>query len=173
MSSALVERPEEKVFLATQIADEARHQVFFDRFLRETCGMGHDMSSTLQSVRPDLSWGYLQVFAELERICARLRQRPRDKVLLTQRIVLYHLVIEGMLAHTGLHFLSDFAKRNQILPGFTAGMKQVIRDESHHIAFGIQILRHEPRAEATGLVPAFTRRAECIQLDYRARQEAA
>src|SRR5579875_389765 len=30
---------EDRIFLATQIADEARHHVFFDRYLREVCGI--------------------------------------------------------------------------------------------------------------------------------------
>src|SRR5437660_1187280 len=136
-----VEHPEEKTFLATQIADEARHHVFFDRFLRETCDIGHDMPSTLQSMKPYLSWGYLQIFTELERISANLRQNPHDSVLLTQGIVLYHLVLEGTLAHTELHFLSNFARHHKILPGFSEGLKQVMRDESRHIAFGLKILR--------------------------------
>src|SRR5262249_23709422 len=46
---------EQRVFLATQIVDEARHHVFFSRFTREVMGAGDDMASALAAVRPDLT----------------------------------------------------------------------------------------------------------------------
>ena len=134
-------RPEDKVFLATQIADEARHHVFFDRFLREVCGVGHDLASTLAATRPSLSWGYRRVFGELDRASDTLRRNPRSLPALASGITLYHLVVEGMLAHTGQHFLREYAARDQIFPGFGEGITLVARDESRHIAFGIQLLR--------------------------------
>lgn len=134
-------KPEDKIFLATQIADEARHHVFFDRWLREVAGIGHDMASTLAGTQPNLTWGYRQVFAELDRVSDLIRRRPWDQALLAQGVALYHLVVEGMLAHTGQHFFREFGAREQIFPGFQLGIAHVQRDESRHIAFGIQILR--------------------------------
>ncbi|MFI4928061.1 MAG: ribonucleotide-diphosphate reductase subunit beta [Burkholderiales bacterium] len=136
-----VTRYEDRIFLATQIADEARHHVFFDRWLREVAGIGADLASTLRDTRPDLTWGYRQVFAELDRAADRLRQHPGDRALLAQGIVLYHLVVEGMLAHTGQHFFREFGKNQGLFPGFQEGIAHVQRDESRHIAFGIQLLR--------------------------------
>src|SRR3712207_1249071 len=40
----------ESIFLTTQIVDEARHHVFFDRFMREVAGQGSDTKSTLEAV---------------------------------------------------------------------------------------------------------------------------
>jgi hypothetical protein len=134
-------RYEDRVYLATQIADEARHHVFFDRFLREVCHIGQDYRSTLEATRPQLSWGYKQVFSELDRVSDRLRLHPGSLPLLAQGVALYHLVIEGMLAHTGQHYLRDYAYRTGLLPGFAKGINMVARDESRHIAFGIQLLR--------------------------------
>jgi hypothetical protein len=134
-------RPEDKIFLATQIADEARHHVFFDRFVREVCRLGSDISSTLTAVRPHLSWGYVQVFDELDRASERLRRNPHSLPLLAQGVVLYHIVIEGMLAHTGQHYLRDYTTRSGYFPGFARGILLISRDESRHIAFGIQLLR--------------------------------
>src|SRR4051794_21687851 len=37
---------EQRVFITTQIVDEARHHVFFSRFMREVLGGGTDMAST-------------------------------------------------------------------------------------------------------------------------------
>src|SRR5213080_2148172 len=45
---------EQKYFLATQQVDEARHAVFFHRFMREVVGTGEDTGSSLAATRPEL-----------------------------------------------------------------------------------------------------------------------
>jgi hypothetical protein len=132
---------EDRIFLATQIADEARHHVFFDRYLRDVCGIGTNTANTLDLVRPDLTWGYKKVFDELDRVSDQLRLAPRSKPLLAQGVALYHLVIEGMLAHTGQHYLRDYVERNNVFPSYRKGIGLLTRDESRHIAFGIRLLR--------------------------------
>lgn len=132
---------EDRVYLATQVADEARHHVFFDRFLREVCHIGQDYCSTLEATRSQLTRGYRQVFASLDRVSDRLRLTPDSLPLLAQGIALYHLVIEGMLAYTGQQFLRDYASRPGLFPGFAQGITMVARDESRHIAFGIRLPR--------------------------------
>lgn len=130
----------ESIFLTTQIVDEARHHVFFDRFLREVAGQGRDSQSTLRAVEEQLTWGFRQVFAELDRVSDALRRKPKDRPLLTQTVALYHLVIEGMLATPGQHFIQRYVEKLEVLPGFAAGMTNVSRDESRHVAFGIKFL---------------------------------
>lgn len=150
-----VARYEDRIYLATQIADEARHHVFFDRFLREVCQIGQDYQSTLEATRPHLSWGYQKVFTELDRVSDALRRNPTSSQLLAQGITLYHLVIEGMLAHTGQYYLRDFSRKNACLPGFEQGINMTARDESRHIAFGIQLLHeliaHEQSCKAVAI----------------------
>ena len=148
-------RLEDRVFLATQIADEARHHVFFDRFLREVAGIGTDLASTLALLRPNLTWGYRQVFEELDRVADRLRVNPNSKILLAQGVTIYHLVIEAMLAHTGQHFIKEYGAKNALFPGFSSGINFTARDESRHIAFGIQLLRelttNDPACKAASI----------------------
>ncbi len=138
---AALTRYEDRIFLSTQIADEARHHVFFDRFVREVIGVGHDLASTLGETHKNLTWGYLHVFDELDRVAERLRRSPHDQTLLAQGIALYHVVIEGMLAHTGQHYLHEYMTERGIFPGFLQGITLISRDESRHIAFGLQTLR--------------------------------
>jgi hypothetical protein len=130
----------QSVFLTTQIVDEARHHVFFDRFLREVAGQGGDTASTLKAVDRHLTWGFREVFAELDRVTDALRKKPKDKGLLTQTIALYHVVIEGMLAIPGQHFIQRYVEKLGILPGFSKGITKVSRDEARHVAFGIKYL---------------------------------
>jgi ribonucleoside-diphosphate reductase beta chain len=51
------------------------------------------------------------------------------------------MVIEGMLALTGQHFIIDFNEREGTLPGFVHGFNFVARDEHRHVAFGARFLR--------------------------------
>jgi hypothetical protein len=131
---------EQRVFITTQIVDEARHHVFFSRFMREVIGGGTDMSSTLDTFRPELTDGFRRVFGELERLTDRLRRLPRNRALLAQCIALYHLVIEGGLAHPGQHLIRTYVEEMGVLPGFAVGIAHVTRDESRHMAFGVQVL---------------------------------
>ena len=130
----------ESIFLTTQIVDEARHHVFFDRFMREVAAQGRDTKSTLDASERYLTWGFQQVFAELDRVTEALRRKPKDRELLAQTIALYHIVIEGMLAIPGQHFIQRYVKKFDILPGFRSGIDNVSRDESRHVAFGIKFL---------------------------------
>ena len=130
----------ETIFLTTQIVDEARHHVFFDRFMREVVGIGRDTASTLEELRSQLTWGFVQVFDELDRLTDALRRKPKDMPLLAQTIALYHVVIEGVLAIPGQHFIQRYVERYEILPGFTEGITNVSRDEARHVAFGIKFL---------------------------------
>jgi hypothetical protein len=130
----------QSIFLTTQIVDEARHHVFFDRFMREVAGMGADTDSTLKAMEPYLTWGFRQIFGELDRITDQLRKKPKDRALLAQSIALYHVVVEGMLAVPGQHFIQRYVKKLDILPGFKEGIDNVSRDEARHVAFGIKLL---------------------------------
>lgn len=130
----------ETIFLTTQIVDEARHHVFFDRFMREVVGVGRDTASTLDELQSQLTWGFKQIFDELDRVTDALRKKPKDRPLLAQTIALYHVVIEGVLAIPGQHFIQRYVERYEILPGFTEGITHVSRDESRHVAFGIKFL---------------------------------
>jgi hypothetical protein len=132
---------EQRVFITTQIVDEARHHVFFSRFMREVVGDGQDMASTLESASPELTWGFRKVFAELDRVTDRLRYRQRDRALLAQSILLYHIVVEGALAHPGQRFIRGYLAQQRVLPGFASGMARIARDESRHMAFGMQVLK--------------------------------
>ncbi len=131
---------DQQIFLTTQIVDEARHHVFFDRFLREVAGQGTDIDSTLSAVDGLVTWGFRQIFDELDRVTDALRKKPQDRALLAQAVALYHVVVEGLLAIPGQHFIQRYVEKMGILPGFSEGITNVSRDESRHVAFGIRFL---------------------------------
>jgi len=134
-------REEQKYFLTTQQVDEARHAVFFHRFMHEVVGVGEGASiaSTLRATVPELTWGHRQVFSRLDRMAAELRADPSPDQL-ARAVTLYHLVVEASLAQPGQHMIEESLERYDVLPGFRAGMRNVALDEQRHIGFGVKLL---------------------------------
>src|SRR3954449_5698730 len=138
-----------RLFLCTQIADEARHVAFFDRFYSEVGvleaeGLEGRLAETSQHLNPE--FGVL--FDELlRRRVDRLAQEPEDTETLVEAVTIYHMVIEGMLALTGQHFIMDYNERMGTLPGFVQGFTLVARDEHRHVAFGARFLRDMARRD--------------------------
>ena len=131
---------EQAYFLATQQVDEVRHSVFFHRFFKEVIGVGGDsIESTLAATLPELNWGYRGVFDRLDRMAEELR-KDRSLPKYAQAITLYHLIVEGSLAQPGQHFIEDFFASGETMPGFSAGMGNVSKDEQRHIGFGVKVL---------------------------------
>ena len=140
-------RADQKYFLTTQQVDEARHAVFFGRFMREVVQAGHDIASSLQATKPELTWGFRMVFERLDSMADELRQ-DRSRPKLAQAIFLYHLIIEGSLAQPGQHFIESYLQERNVLPAFRAGMEKVSLDEQRHIGFGVKLLHDLAREEA-------------------------
>jgi ribonucleotide reductase beta subunit family protein with ferritin-like domain len=131
---------EQKYFLATQQVDEARHAVFFSRFMSEVAGVdGKDVGERLAAIEPRLTWGFRKTFEQLEIMSATLRRKP-TKTNLAAAIALYHLVIEATLAQPGQHFITSYLEQRNLLPGFREGMENVALDEQRHIGFGVKLL---------------------------------
>ena len=131
---------EQKYFLATQQVDEARHAVFFHRFMHEVAGVGDgSLSGGLQATLPQLSWGHRKLFAHLDHVAARLR-RDRSPLMLARAVTLYHVVVEGTLAQPGQHMIEASLQTLDLMPGFREGIRNVALDEQRHIAFGVRLL---------------------------------
>jgi ribonucleotide reductase beta subunit family protein with ferritin-like domain/putative sterol carrier protein len=134
---------EQKVFLATQCVDEARHTVFFDRWFEEVVAAGDgDLARRLRSGRQWVGPGFGPLFDDyLEGVSQALRDDPSDVRMFAKAIAVYHIVIEGVLALTGQKFILAWARNEGLLPGFRAGFTAVARDESRHVSFGARVMR--------------------------------
>jgi ribonucleoside-diphosphate reductase beta chain len=140
---------DQRIFLCTQIADEARHVRFFERFYREVGVLeSDDLGEMLVQTSEHLNENFGRLFDEMlgERT-ARLSSEPQDAEALVEAVTLYHMVIEGMLALTGQHFIMDFNEREGTLPAFVEGFQNVARDEHRHVAFGSVFLREKARED--------------------------
>ncbi len=137
---------EDQQFLSTQLVDEARHAIFFEEFFRQVLGI--DGVDALKSdamfkdyLDPQVP-GYGRVFfKDLPAVTDAVREDPGDYKKWVTSIVLYHMLIEGMLALYGQRQLLQATRAFDILPAFRAGFTAVTRDESRHVNYGVYALR--------------------------------
>jgi ribonucleoside-diphosphate reductase beta chain len=138
-----------RIFLSTQIADEARHVAFFNRFYEEVGVLEADsLGGRLEETSAHLNPKFRELFDEmLKSRVDRLASEPEDLESLVEAVTIYHMVIEGMLALTGQHFIIDYNETVGTLPGFVEGFNNVARDEHRHVAFGSRFLRDMAAAD--------------------------
>lgn len=134
---------EMRLFLTTQLADEARHTVFFARFFKEVLGveaesLEAELDVTLQYMNDDLKTILITALSE---VSERIRQQPRNLAHLIEGVTLYHVVVEGMMALAGQRSILEFYRQNNMFPAFRGGFTAVARDESRHVVFGVKFLR--------------------------------
>ena len=130
-----------RIFLSTQLVDEARHSVFFSRFFKEVVGIEGGLPEALASLRDRTVDAFRVIFdADLVEATERVRKNPHDYGAWVEGITIYHLVVEGMLALTGQKYLLGLIREMGILPGFYTGFTAVARDESRHVNFGVRAL---------------------------------
>ena len=149
---------EVEAFLATQLVDEARHAVFFDRWAAEVMTLSaDDLRGRLQEIEATMLGPWHFLFDDsLREVATRLQRRPDDLELFVEGIVTYHMVTEGVLAMTGQRVILEYLSAHDVYPGFQQGFSLVERDEHRHIAFGVRFLRDvcEERPEMRSLVVA-------------------
>jgi ribonucleoside-diphosphate reductase beta chain len=137
---------EDQQFLSTQLVDEARHAIFFEEFFKQVLDI-----PSLESLKDDPMFkmytdpsipGYGRTFfKDLPEVTEAVREDPGDYRKWVTSIVLYHMLIEGMLALYGQRQLLQATRAFNVLPAFRAGFTAVTRDESRHVNYGVYALR--------------------------------
>src|SRR4029077_11427860 len=134
--------------------DEARHAVFFKRFMHEVCDIGDgSVGSGLEAIKPQLSIGFRKIFDRLARMADELRA-DRSPANLAAAVTLYHVVIEAALAQPGQHFICSYLEQRDTLPAFREGMQNIAADEQRHIGFGVKLLSDLNREDPVGVPKA-------------------
>jgi ribonucleotide reductase beta subunit family protein with ferritin-like domain len=148
---------EQKYFLTTQQVDEARHAVFFKRFMQEVCEIGDgSMSSGLNAIKPQLTPGFRKIFDRLDTMADELRA-DHSPAKLAAAVTLYHIVIEAALAQPGQHFICSYLEERDQLPAFREGMENIAADEQRHIGFGVKLLSDLNREDPVRVPKAVSR----------------
>lgn len=161
-------KPEMEIFLSTQMVDEARHTLFFDRWWREVVGSGAaGLAEILAEIRPDTNEGYNELFYDrLPSVAQRMATNPRDVDAFIEGVTIYHIVVEATLALTGQRFeLESMREQGLTHLGYYQGFTAVARDESRHVNFGIKVLQEAVREDAPRFAPLIQRTlVECLPL---------
>lgn len=160
--------PEIEIFLSTQMVDEARHTVFFQRWWHDVVGTdATDLSTLLAEIRPKANEGYNKLFYDLLPATAqRLASNPKDFDAFVEGVTMYHIVIEATIALTGQRFeLESMREQGLTERGFYRGFTAVARDESRHVSFGIKVLQEAIRKDPERYAPLVQKTLiECLPL---------
>jgi ribonucleoside-diphosphate reductase beta chain len=134
---------EVEAFLATQLVDEMRHAVFFDRWASEVMGLeSGSFRERLNEIEDRMLGPWHFLFDDsLREIANRIKDRPDDLELFVEGIVTYHMVTEGVLAMPGQRIMIEYTAEHDLYPGFNEGFRLVEQDEHRHIAFGVRFLK--------------------------------
>ena len=134
-------REEQKYFLCTQQVDEARHAIFFKRFMNEVVGRGDGIDrghAAGRRARADL--GLPQDLRAAGRDHRRAAAPTAAAVALARAVTMYHVVVEALLAQPGQHFISDYLEQARVAARLPRGHAAVALDEQRHIGFGVKLL---------------------------------
>jgi ribonucleoside-diphosphate reductase beta chain len=124
-------RLEEEMFLTTFLFEEAKHMDFFSRWLREVTG-GAEL--------PPASEPLVELFdGELPSAMNALLD-DQSPAAIARASVTYNMIVEGVLAETGYANYHRSLAVNELMPGLCAGLVNIKRDESRHIAYGVYLL---------------------------------
>ena len=141
---------EMRIFLTTQLADEARHTVFFARFFKEVLEIDKTrLEDTLENIQQYMNKHLQYILIDsLSDVAERIRQEPTNLAHLIEGITLYHVIVEGTMALAGQRGILEFYRQNNLFPAFRGGFTAVARDESRHVVFGVKFLREMIQRDA-------------------------
>ena len=139
---------EEKLHIAAQIEDEARHTVFFDRFYREVVGLkGDNIMDILDASFPWVAETFVGPFGLLAYQADELRLHPYDERARVRYGTNYFLWIEGVLALSVMKVTLSYARWRGFLPAYYTGFTATCRDESRHVQGGMRYLQDAVRKD--------------------------
>ena len=131
---------DQKLFISSQIEDEARHTVFFDRFYHEAVGLEGDLMDVLDQSFEWVGETFIGPFGMLAYQADALLKDPNNIHLRVQYATNYMLWIEGVLAVSVMQITLRYARQRKVLPGYYAGFTLTARDEARHVQAGLRFL---------------------------------
>ena len=140
---------EEGSYLSTQLVDEVRHMQFYARFQSEVIADPAAIGAHVARA-PGRCWATPSARSSTgagsgsRPSAARPRRAARRR---SEFVTIYHMVIEGTLGLTASHFILDFLRERELLPGFAEGYGLIASDEQRHIAYGTWFLREAVAAD--------------------------
>ncbi len=148
-----LEDPNDQAYITTQLYEEAKHTLFFDRYWREVI---HPVEEELGLERSypkawdDTEYGgrqetWSEFFLEIESAVEALLEdnSPEAQVRALSR---YHLIGEGVgaqVAYFTAHSLyeGDTVPELPELPGYLEGFRKIRQDEGRHVGWGMSKIK--------------------------------
>jgi ribonucleoside-diphosphate reductase beta chain len=128
-------RMHEEMYLTQQMYEESTHLEFFQRWLFEV------LPGRIGETVPRPPGQQTPIVNEhMPRLLTALLtdSSPRAQMRAT---VVYHQIVEGVLAEVGYQAFYDCLDPRGIFPGLRTGLRNIQKDESRHIAFGTYLAR--------------------------------
>jgi ribonucleoside-diphosphate reductase beta chain len=139
-------RMHEEMYLTQQTYEESVHVEFFSRWMEEV--LGDIPPEELPQLKGE---GSPVIYKILPEAMNALLDDQSPKAQLTAAVV-YHGIVEGVLAEVGYQVFYDSIDPKGILRGLREGLRNIQVDESRHIAFGTylaqRIIQENPELES-------------------------
>jgi ribonucleoside-diphosphate reductase beta chain len=122
-----------------QRRDEVRHARIFDRIGAEVLGLPGDTPEDRRaSARDNVEPAVLELFEE--RLPAMSAELQDGRIGLSEGLILYHMILEGVVFAAGQRAVLDDLD-DGVLPGLREAVGRVELDERWHIGFGLRCLK--------------------------------
>ena len=128
-------RMDEEMYLTQQMYEESTHLEFFQRWLFQV------LPGRIGEIVPRPPGQQTPIINEhMPRILISLLTDPSPRAQMRATVV-YHQIVEGVLAEVGYQAFYDCLDPRGIFPGLRTGLRNIQKDESRHIAFGTYLAR--------------------------------
>lgn len=136
-----VSAPEVRQYLLRQMFEEGLHSHSYQHILqslRMDEGESFNMYREVPSIASKMSWA-LKISSKLAKL--RINEWTTDNVLsdFIEGLAVYYCVIEGVFFYCGFAQILGLGRRN-LLPSCGEQIAYILRDESGHAAFGIDLI---------------------------------
>ncbi len=121
---------EEEMYITQQLFEETTHVEFFQRWINEV--LPGELGKEVDYPRGERS----QVLGKILPETMGALHDDRSPEAQMRAVVVYHQIVEGVLAELGYEIFYDCLKTKGLLPGLLEGVRHIQIDESRHIAFG-------------------------------------
>lgn len=141
---------EHKLHIAAQIETQARHTMYFGRFMREVLAVdGAGAVSLLDNTFPLVQETFVGPFGLLAFQAEELRRDPSDVGARVRYATTCFLWIQGVVATSFLSVLMGFAAGRGLLPAFLEGARAIYLDHARQVRGGLLFLQQELQRDPT------------------------
>lgn len=157
--------PEAHLYLAKQMWEEANHCVAFE-YVLQTFPFNRDQMFALHGKVPSMQNKEAYIHKYLKRMTEVLLDinSVEGKKDFIRNLVATNIVMEGIWFYSGFMVALSFRQRNQ-LRNFGSMINWVLRDESLHLKFGINLINTALEENASLLTPEFAQEIRAIVIE--------